>query len=456
MKKQKGNKQRGRNKPPSHQGAVRNTPKRKSRLLVIGGVCFAAILGLFITKSFWHAVDGSGEGAQQVAKASVAGGKSSSQPAAKPSGTPAAGPASAGQQFTEENLERETITVLNHLVKDFPDSADPLGLMGDVYVELGKTVEAMKCWEKCIELQPHHAGSYMRMAHTAVERGEFARAVAIAHKALTIDPVMPGIHGQLGRALRGLAKPAESLAAFEKAVKIPARSAANQAVNYHLLGQAYQQLQQYEKAKQSNMTALQLDPTYTEACYGIVSASARLGHKDEAARYRKKFKEMKARDWQTLPDESEYVQHQKLLVKSRRLASKTHTNAGILYFDNNRRQMAEKHWMRAAELDPGNMECRQELANLYQQNGQNEKAFKIYEQLATLYRQHRRYEEALRICEQLRKLAPKNPRYHIGAATLLMQMNRTEEALTAVKQAIELEPDNASFKRMYDEIQKRR
>ncbi|MHC4355665.1 MAG: tetratricopeptide repeat protein [Planctomycetota bacterium] len=324
------------------------------------------------------------------------------------------------------------MAVLNRLVKDFPDSADPLGLMGDVYVELGKTDEAMKCWEKCAELQPHRAGSYERMAETAVDRGEFERAVTIAQKALKIDPVMPGIHSQLGRALRGLAKPRESLAALEKAVKISPKSA----VNHHLLGQAYQQLQQYEQAKQSYMTALQINPNHTEACYGIVSASARLGQKDEAIKYRKKFKEMKAREWQTLPDGRDYVLHHRLLIKSRHRASKTHTNAGILYFEHDRRQTAEKHWLRAAELDPVNMGCREELMTLYQQSGRNE--------------------QALQICEQLIKLAPGNPQYHMCAGTLLTRMNRIEDALLAVKQAIELEPNNATFRRIYDQIQRRR
>ena len=335
-------------------------------------------------------------------------------------------------QYTEESLEQETMAVLNRLVKDFPDSADPLGLMGDLYVELGKTAEAMKCWQKCAELQPHRASSYERMAHTAVETGQFERAVNIARKALKIDPVMPGIHSQLGRALRGLAKPTESLAALEKAVKISPKSAEN----HHLLGQAYQQSQQYEQAKQSYMTALQINPNYTEACYGIVSASARLGQKDEAAGYRKKFQEMKARDFQTLPDERDYVLHHKFLVKVRHRASKTHTNAGILYYEHGRRQTAEKHWLRATELDPANKACREELMTLYQQNGRNE--------------------EALAVCEQLRQIAPENPQYHMCAGTLLTRMNRIADALLAVKQAIELEPNNATFRQIYDQIQKRR
>jgi tetratricopeptide (TPR) repeat protein len=243
---------------------------------------------------------------------------------------------------------------------------------------------------------------------------------------------MRGIHGQLGRALRGLAKPAESLAALEKAVRISPESAAN----HHLLGQAYQQLQQHEKAKQSYLKALEINPNYTEACYGIISAYARLGQKDEAAKYRAKFKEMKARDWQTLPDERDYVLHQRFLVKSRRRASKAHTNAGILYDEHGRRQTAAKHWLRAAELDPVNAGCREELMTLYQQDGRNK--------------------EALGLCEQLIKLAPANPQYHMCAGTLLIRLNRIDEALLAFRRAIEIEPDNATFRRIYDQIQKRK
>jgi tetratricopeptide (TPR) repeat protein len=329
-------------------------------------------------------------------------------------------------------LEQETIAVLDRLVKDFPESADPLGLMGDVYVELGRTAEAMKCWEKCAELEPQRASSYERMVHTAVGTGQFAKAVEIAQKALKINPVMPGIHSKLGRALRSLAKPREALAAFEKEVKI----SPNSAENHHLLGQAYQQLQQYEQARQSYMTALRINPNYTEACYGLVVACTRLGQKEEAARYREKFKEMKTRDWQTMPDGRDYVLRRSFLVTYRGRASKTHTNAGIVYYERGQRQTAEKHWLRAAQLNPGNMECREELVNIYQQDGRNE--------------------EALKICEQLRRLAPRNPRYHIYAGKLLTRMNRIEDALLAVKQAIELEPNDASFRQIYDQIQKRK
>ena len=73
-----------------------------------------------------------------------------------------------------------------------------------------------------------------------------------------------------------------------------------------------------------------------------------------------------------------------------------------------------------------------------------------------LFQQDGRNKEALEVCERLLQLAPGNPQYHMCAGTLLTRMNRIDEALQAVKQAIEIEPDNATFRQIYDQIQKRR
>ncbi len=465
MKKHKANKRRRRNESPSHPGTVRDAQTHKGRFLVFGGMCGAVILGLGLTRSFWRTGDKSTDGpkqegtrqAQPLAGMSLAGGTTSSHPPEDLPGTPAVeNEAAEPKLYTEENLEKETMEVLNRLIQDFPDSADPLGLMGDVYAEQGKTAEAMKCWQQCTELEPRRADSYVRMTFTAVERGEFERAVKIARQALKIDPRMPGIHTQLGRALRRLGKPREALAALEKAVEIPTNSTENLAVKYYLLGQAHQQLQQYEQAGQCFRKALQLNPGYTEACYGIATVVARLGQKDEADKYRKMFREMKARDWKTLPDKRDQVLHQKLLIKSRHRASKTHTNAGIMYSEHGRKQTAEKHWLRAAQLDPANMECRKELAILYLHSGRNKKALRMYEQLADFYQQIGRNQEALRMSEKLIQLAPENPKYHVFAGVLLARMNRIEDARQAVKQAIELEPDNATYRQIYDQMQKKK
>lgn len=423
------------------QGAAPIPSKRHVRVLALPVIVCVGIAAFFCLKPGPDEGPSVGtmaerttrEGAQSFVKTPVAGGKRPTQPSTDLPKTTAVGSLPNGpKQVTEEMLQQETMATLERLVKDFPNSADPLGLMGDVYVELGKTAEAIKCWERCAVLQPTRTDSYVRMAQTAVEKGQFDRAVAIAHRALKIDPLMPGIHSQLGRALRGLAKPGESLVALAKAIEISPASAEN----HHLQGQAYQHLQQYELAKQSYMRAKQINPNYTEAFYGLASVCARLGQKEEATLYRKTFKEMKARDWQTLPDERDYLLYQGQLLKSRHRTSKIHTNAGILYYEHGLQQAAEKHWLRAAELNPTNTACREELMTLYQQIGRNRKA--------------------LGICEQLRQLAPENAQYHMCAGTLLTRMNRIEDALLAVERAIKLEPDNATFRRIYAQIQERR
>jgi Flp pilus assembly protein TadD len=119
----------------------------------------------------------------------------------------------------------------------------------------------------------------------------------------------------------------------------------------------------------------------------------------------------------------------------RREAGRIHTNVGIVYVERGRPLTAEKHWLRAAWLDPGNTECREELATLYQRNGRNE--------------------EALEVCEQLRRLAPDNPVYHMAVGHLLARMHRYEAAISAVTQAVELAPDNASYRQILKQIREK-
>lgn len=342
-------------------------------------------------------------------------------PAAAPQGAPAAKP-------TDADLEREAMEVIACLVREFPDRADPLGLMGDLHAERGQSAEAIACWEKCARLEPRHASSHVRLAHTAVERGDFQAAVEIASRALAIHPRMPGIHSELGRALRGLGKPEEALAAFEMAAQIPPPSP----VSHHLLGQAYQDLEQFERAKQSYLKALDLDPGFAEAYYGLSRVCARLGQDEAAASYRAKFKQLRDLQWQSLPDKRDFIRYHTHQLGAVQRAADAHTNAGLLYSALGRDPLAEQHWLRAAEIAPQHAGCREQLTSLYQRTG--------------------RTEEALRVCEQLRQIAPDNPMYHLGAARLLERMGRVEAARRAVGNAIALDPANADYRRILEQI----
>jgi tetratricopeptide (TPR) repeat protein len=330
----------------------------------------------------------------------------------------------------EKALRKEASDAVRRVVKDFSHAARPLGLMGNLHVSLGNTAEAVRCWERCIELDPKGIDSYRCIAEAALRSGNFDKAVAMTRRGLKVDPAARGLNGQLGRALVRLGKPKEAIPALLRDVQISPRAS----MSHLALGHAYQQLREFGKAKESFLTAMRIYPAYTEACYGLAVVCARLGQKDEAAKYRRKLKQMKAQDWAKLPTVEQTARTIRSVALLRRRVTWIHTQIGIVYKDGGRAAEAEKHWLRAAELDPKATACRNELG--------------------ALYRRTRRMDKALEMSRQLLAIKPDNTRYHYGHAVLLAQMNRLDAALAAVERAVRLDPNNAAALKLYRQIRR--
>lgn len=457
--------------PKNTAGPSREVPRaagrRKGRLLIIGATCGVVVVGVFVANWYRRVDEGlerrvDGEATQRAdrtVKPLVASDGSLAEPSAVPpqpatpppepsplppepsalppersvlppaSSAPPAEPA-ATLQFTEESLHKEALQAVSRLIEDFPNSPDPLGLMGNLHVALGNTAEAVKCWERCVELDPNRVDSYRCMCLIALRKGEFQKAAALSRKALAIDAATPRVHNLLAQALIGLGQPEEAIAALEEDIKITPKAS----LSYFLLGQAHQQLKEYPKAKENYQKAFQIDPHYTEACYALTIVCARLGQKDEATEYREKFKQLKARDWRGLSDPRDSLDEGKFLLSLRRGVAQSLAKVGLFYRQQGHGSKAEELWRRAAILDPRNTECREELASLYVEKGRDE--------------------EALRVCKQLRQIAPKNPQYCLNTGILYARMNQMDAALAAVKRAVEIDPRNVEYRRTYERMKK--
>jgi len=342
------------------------------------------------------------------------------EPAEPPAGPPV--PSEPAPQTAEQSpptakaLMEEGLAVARQLVKDFPQNANALALLGNVHVGHGDSVEAVKCWEGCLKLDPRCAVAYNSLGMVALKKGEHEEAVALWRKAVEIDPTMIGAHGGLARALLSLGKPAEAIAELEQDVRISPEAS----LSYFLLGQAYFQLSDYEKAKQNYEKAVQLRPDHWNAYYGLSNACERLGESEKASEYREEFRKLKAeeskayvRDVTTFDD----------LANLRQRLAETHTSAGQVYRNAGDLKAAEEHWCRAAALNPKQTACRSELAALYQRANRDP--------------------EALQICEQLREIEPEKIVYHINIGVLNVHLQRFDAAAGAFQEVIDLAPQRA-------------
>lgn len=355
--------ERGQEKADPLDDASADAPRRgRWRILVGLGVC----LGIVVFVGVW-----AGGRKQQAPRQTRNLHEKEIAPARKEPQKQGEAPVASGRDRAEhdfalpvtvESLKKEETEVARRLIADLPGSSDAIALMALVHERYGRSVEAVKCWEECLELNPNRADAYDGMGWVALQKEEHEKAVALLRKALEINPAMPGVRNNLACALVNLDKPEEAVEVLEEAIRISPRASQS----HFMLGQVCLQLRQYEEAKQSFEAALEIEPHHRNACYGLATACARLGQRDEFRECMEKFKKLDARQ---LKSRMEGARAFEDLAAMRQGAAQTHTNAGRVYFAHGDLGKAIEHWQRAATLDPGNTACRRELARIEQMIG---------------------------------------------------------------------------------------
>ncbi|MGA2066189.1 MAG: tetratricopeptide repeat protein [Thermoguttaceae bacterium] len=315
-----------------------------------------------------------------------------------------------------EDLLKEEMDVARQLVQDFPAEAPALALLGTAYLMHGDSVEAVKCWEACLKLNPKFAPAYDRLGTNAIKKGEYEEAVRLYRKAVEVDPAMSGVHGGLGRALFYLGQPREAAAELEQETRISPQ----ESLEYFLLGQAYLQLDDYEKARKNYEKAAQLRPNDSRAYYGLANACDKLGDGNQAQEYREKFRKLKAVESDAYYRE---VNGYDDLASLRQRVVLAHLSAGQVHRRSGGLQKAEEHWLRALALAPASTVCLGELAELYQGTG--------------------RAQDALEMCERLRAIEPGNVTCHFNIGVGNARLRRFDAAEEAFRKVVQLAPQRA-------------
>ena len=333
-------------------------------------------------------------------------------------GPPPAGPEGApgGQTPVDVALKEETFEVARQLVKDFPNDANAIGVMGTMCDGYGNTAEAVTWWQKCLEADPTRADAYHAMATAARRKGEYQRAVELWRKAEAIGPNLPGMYRAYAEVLLETGKPEEAVAAAEKELALNPDS-----LEAHvLLGKACLGLKESDKAAAHYEKARRIKPDDSRSYYGLATLYARQGQTDKAREYMEQFQKARAEEEKAKREARDEALDSRAWAA--KILSKVHTDAGRLYAAHRNPEKAEEHWRRAAAVDPGNRVCRHALVDLYLGTGRDR--------------------QALTFSEQLRLIDPKNVTYHLNTGALLVQLQMYDAAEEAVRKGIELAPNN--------------
>ena len=231
-----------------------------------------------------------------------------------------------------------------------------------------------QCWKQWLERHPDFPEAHYRLGLYAFKKGNNQAAVDYLREAFALDPTLPDIQAHLGKSLMKLGKPQDALVVLEKEIA----GSRGESTRQFLLGHAYLETGQHDKARRAFRTATEITPTFTGAYYGLATAYTRLGQLEEAKKSLEEFQKRKSQDYVT---ERAKVQQDEV-ARMRRLAAIWYTVAGRVYAREGDAEQAETLWLRAAAADPAQTESRQALVDLYRRQGRTAQASRLAAELA--------------------------------------------------------------------------
>jgi len=277
------------------------------------------------------------------------------------------------QSPTSEEPAREAMDVAQRVASRFPNDPYPLDVLARAYLLNGDTASAEECWKRCLDLDSHFMSAYHCLAEVATAREDHERVEALMRQALALDAASVEAQLTLTSALMELGRFEEALAVGNKCAK----SAPGSPIVWSLLGKVYFQLGRNDEAQESYERALALNPNHATTIYGLAMVYRRLGERDKFKEYIERYRRRTQTASPSQPTRRKFVS-QTWIVQE---LVWTCLAAGDVYARNGDVREAERHWLRAAALDPKNIASRKALASLYQQLGNRRESLRMVGQL---------------------------------------------------------------------------
>jgi len=328
---------------------------------------------------------------------------------------------SAAPAPSDLDLRNEAFHVAQKLIADFPNRADPLGLMGTVQNQFGNSAEAERWWWRCLEMDPRRVDIYEVLAVAYLRKEEYEKVAGLLERAQSLDINLPGVHLRYGEALLELGRLDEAVAMIQEELRL----SPNLTECYVAMGKVRFQRKEYDLAVAAYAEATRRRPEVSQPWYGLATASARLGQKEKSREYMARFQELRA-----VEDEASTTRRRATdkLAPVAQILAQVLVDAARVYEAHGQHDQAEQYWRRAADLDRKNAPSRVKLVNRY--------------------RSTQRGWEAVEVCKELQKIDPENANYHLVTGMTLADLKQYDAAVVAISRAAELAPTGRTYYRL--------
>ena len=165
-----------------------------------------------------------------------------------------------------------------YITELFPKHHFAWKVLGAIFWQTGRKIEAVEANKKAVVLSPQDAESQSNLGAMLQELGRLDEAETCYTKAILLNPDFPEPHNNMGNTLKELGRLEEAEASYIKAIALKS----NYAEAHYNLGITLKELGRLEEAEASYINAIKLKPDYAEAYSNLGNTLKQLGRLDEA------------------------------------------------------------------------------------------------------------------------------------------------------------------------------
>jgi tetratricopeptide (TPR) repeat protein len=369
-----------------------------------------------------------------------------------------------GNELVRQGQLKEAIKSYQKAIDINPKKDVTYYNMGYAFAELKLYEKAIKNYQKAIKVNAENDKAYYNMGNAFVKLKKYEEAIKSYQKAVELNPEKDDAYFNMGSAFIKLEKYKKAIENYQKAVDI--NSEKDKA--YFNMGNAFADLKLYEEAIKSYQKAVDINPEDNEVYYNMGIAFENLKQYKDAIRCFKRSLELNPNDDETLFNigitYGKLGEHKEALTcfkKAIELNSNddmTYHNLGIAYGNIGKHDMALVSFQKAIELKPENdtvyLSMGIALANLKQYKDAikyfqkaiklNTKSDTAYFNMGSAQGNLGNHEEALESFKEVAKLKPNDDKAYFNIGKAFINLKEYDKAIKNFLQSIELESENVN------------
>ncbi|WP_413160282.1 tetratricopeptide repeat protein [Capilliphycus salinus ALCB114379] len=346
-----------------------------------------------------------------------------------------------GLQFQEAGNWAEAIACYQQALQIAPHQAEIYQKLAEVFVWNGELEAGIKAIQTAVNLKPNFAGAYLSLGNILQQQNQIELAIWAYTQALDIQPNFTEAQANLGSMYYHLKRFSEAVHCYQQAIKFNP----NSAVIYWMLGNAFSQTHQVEQAISCYQKAIDLQADEVRFYFKLASILAGKGQKIQAISCYQTVLKLQ-------PDCQEAREALQQLTRDQFADNLT----GLTFVSDSSEQFEERGVDLASPLteaikaEPSHSIYSPKTEDIFVENTKNicqlETQFerlKTYQLQANFYINTGEFERAIAIGQEALKIQPNFYHAYVILGNALHFQGKLEAAIRAYSQALELQPNVA-------------